>query len=267
MRHRNTQTAPFFSTPQPRCLSQTTQPSLFHGPPQGGGSRLARSGGGFGRARHCCSALPFWTPPSASAHFPQVRRPATVGQGQKQGSVRLCRGKNCRLTLRSSGAPTAGHQARSGGTRYIFASPGLASYRRRPLNSNVRPHQNRTQCEPHFQPRPRWALAPRPQSVAPGLLPDIGAVPCSVVRLSPYATVLSIRTAALPVIKTVSLLARCRACNRGFSKLYTRQRGFSRLASSRASTGRFKFIVKLCRSLSTPRRPTAARCGLTPRSS
>ena len=34
----------------------------------------------------------------------------------------------------------AGHQARSGGTRYIFASPGLASCRRRPLSSNVRPH-------------------------------------------------------------------------------------------------------------------------------
>jgi hypothetical protein len=45
------------------------------------------------------------------------------------------------LTPRSSGAPTAGHQARAGGTRYIFASPGLASCRCRPLNSNVRPHQ------------------------------------------------------------------------------------------------------------------------------
>ena len=44
------------------------------------------------------------------------------------------------LTPRSSGAPTAGHQARSGGTRYIFASPGLASCRRCPLSSNVR-HQ------------------------------------------------------------------------------------------------------------------------------
>ena len=52
-------------------------------------------------------------------------------------SVHLCpvqRG----LTLRSSGAPTAGRQARSGGTRYIVASPGLAACRRRPLNSNVR---------------------------------------------------------------------------------------------------------------------------------
>ena len=51
------------------------------------------------------------------------------------------RRKTCGLTPRSSGAPTAGHQARSGGTRYIFANPGLASYRCRPLSSNVRPHK------------------------------------------------------------------------------------------------------------------------------
>jgi hypothetical protein len=46
----------------------------------------------------------------------------------------------CGLTPRSSGAPTAGHQARAGGTRYIFTGPGLASCRWRPLSSNVRPH-------------------------------------------------------------------------------------------------------------------------------
>ena len=45
------------------------------------------------------------------------------------------------LTPRSSGAPTAGHQARAGGTRYIFTSPGLASSRCRPLSSNVRPRR------------------------------------------------------------------------------------------------------------------------------
>jgi hypothetical protein len=45
----------------------------------------------------------------------------------------------CCLTPRSSGAPTAGHQARAGGTRYIFTGPGLASCRCRPLSSNVRP--------------------------------------------------------------------------------------------------------------------------------
>ena len=53
-----------------------------------------------------------------------------------------------RLTPRSSGAPTAGHQARSGGTRYIFASPGLASCRCRPLSSNVRQHKVRI-VRPH----------------------------------------------------------------------------------------------------------------------
>ena len=42
------------------------------------------------------------------------------------------------LTLRSSGAPTAGHQRPAGGTRYIFAIRALASCRCRPLNSNVR---------------------------------------------------------------------------------------------------------------------------------
>ena len=44
------------------------------------------------------------------------------------------------LTPRSSGAPTAGHQARPQGTVYIFLWPGLASCRHRPLSSNVRPH-------------------------------------------------------------------------------------------------------------------------------
>ena len=46
------------------------------------------------------------------------------------------------LTPRSSGAATAGHQARAGGTPYIFTGPGLASRRRRPLSSNVRLMQN-----------------------------------------------------------------------------------------------------------------------------
>jgi hypothetical protein len=49
-------------------------------------------------------------------------------------------GENCGLTPRSSGAPAAGHQARAGGTRYIFTSPGPASCRWLPLSSNVRHH-------------------------------------------------------------------------------------------------------------------------------
>ena len=63
------------------------------------------------------------------------------------------------LTTRSSGAPTAGHQARSGGTRYIFASPGLASCRRRPLSSNVRHQKPSLWC---FQQKTR-RVAPRMQ--------------------------------------------------------------------------------------------------------
>jgi hypothetical protein len=46
----------------------------------------------------------------------------------------------CCLTPRSSGAPTAGRQARSAGTPSIFCGPGPASHRRCPLTSNVRPH-------------------------------------------------------------------------------------------------------------------------------
>jgi hypothetical protein len=45
------------------------------------------------------------------------------------------------LTPRSSGAPTAGHQARAGGTPSIFTGPGLVACRRRPLSSNVRPRR------------------------------------------------------------------------------------------------------------------------------
>jgi hypothetical protein len=38
----------------------------------------------------------------------------------------------CSLTIRSRGGPTAGHQAPSPGTVYIFCSRGLASHRRPP---------------------------------------------------------------------------------------------------------------------------------------
>ncbi|CAD5373031.1 hypothetical protein RA210_U280006 [Rubrivivax sp. A210] len=45
------------------------------------------------------------------------------------------------LTPRSSGAPTAGHQGPACGTQCIFTARALASYRRRPLSSNVRPRK------------------------------------------------------------------------------------------------------------------------------
>jgi hypothetical protein len=47
-----------------------------------------------------------------------------------------------RLTLRSTGEPTAHRQPRAGGTPYIFTGPGLAVCRRLPVTSNVRPQNN-----------------------------------------------------------------------------------------------------------------------------
>ena len=62
------------------------------------------------------------------------------------------------LTPRSTGAPTAGHQARAGGTRYIFACPGLAACRRLPVSSNVRPQVRTTvhRLRYKFSTRPHW---------------------------------------------------------------------------------------------------------------
>ena len=51
--------------------------------------------------------------------------------------------KKCGLTRRSRRGPTASHQARAGGTLYIFTGPGLASCRRSRLNSNVRRQSER----------------------------------------------------------------------------------------------------------------------------
>jgi hypothetical protein len=56
-------------------------------------------------------------------------------------SVASARVPECGLTPRSSGAPTAGHQARAGGTLCIFTGPGLASCRWLPLSSNARPRK------------------------------------------------------------------------------------------------------------------------------
>ena len=73
----------------------------------------------------------------AFASYDGTSKPYPMNLGRHPGTEAAQRG----LTPRSSGAPTAGHQARSGGTRYIFASPGLASRRRLPLSSNVRAHK------------------------------------------------------------------------------------------------------------------------------
>jgi hypothetical protein len=53
-------------------------------------------------------------------------------------SESLANESHCCLTPRSTGEPTAGHQARVGGTLYIFTDPGLVACRWLPLSSNVR---------------------------------------------------------------------------------------------------------------------------------
>ena len=72
---------------------------------------------------------------------PMLSKRLNVGTaGHSQQTQGSCRGTACCLTPRSTGAPTAGRQARSV-ARYILHSPGLAPCRRRPVNSNVRPRR------------------------------------------------------------------------------------------------------------------------------
>ena len=70
--------------------------------------------------------------------------------------------QQCCLTPRSRRGPTASHQARAGGTRYIFTGPGLASCRRSRFNSNVRPHSRSPPYEfrPTFPPQWRSKTGP-----------------------------------------------------------------------------------------------------------
>ena len=72
----------------------------------------------------------------AAAPF-RVLHLGTASSIRSSSSLRLRRG----LTSRSRGAPTARHQAPATGTLYIVCGRGLASYRRRPLTSNVRRHK------------------------------------------------------------------------------------------------------------------------------
>jgi hypothetical protein len=106
--------------------------SQFFGPSQ---SLQSRSGT-FGRSGDT-NAWPA-TVSCAEREATEAGHEGLQGSGTSAASARQA--QRC-LTPRSSGAPTAGHQARSGGTRYIFASPGLASCRWRPLSSNVRQHK------------------------------------------------------------------------------------------------------------------------------
>ena len=69
-------------------------------------------------------------------------RPATASSAERQATVAREPETQPRrgLTRRPTGRITAGQLGPVGGTRYIFTVRALASCRRRPLSSNVRPH-------------------------------------------------------------------------------------------------------------------------------
>ena len=114
------------------CSFGCTLKSQFVGPQPRQALWLLRSG--YAAAGNT-SPTPSGT---ASRRFPRAKDPACNPHLLAPSSVSAAlRG----LTFRSSGAPTAGHQRPAGGTRYIFAVRALASYRRRPLSSNVRPRR------------------------------------------------------------------------------------------------------------------------------
>ena len=123
-------------------------------------------------------------------------RPASHGILRAQSNLTVTGLAQCCLTLRSSGAPTAKCQARSGGTRYIVASPGLAFCCRRPLSSNVRPHsepivdrrspeQPRRPCHTLQGPR----TLPKKMSSSTGLRRAIWALP---VKITPCKNTLGL---------------------------------------------------------------------------
>ena len=97
--------------------------------------------------RACWAGRAFqqWWPRSGGIGGASAEQPPGKGG---TAPVRASTWQRVRLTLRSRRGPTAGHQARSGGTRYIFASPGLASCRRSRLTSNVRHHKTRPVASP-----------------------------------------------------------------------------------------------------------------------
>ena len=68
--------------------------------------------------------------------------------------------RECRLTPRSSRAPTACHAGPAGGTRYIFATRARASHRWCRLNSNVRPQRTRVvaKLDLKIPPLAVWAV-------------------------------------------------------------------------------------------------------------
>ena len=105
--------------------------SQFVGPPQPRYLPLAKL---------FAAAAPNANPPSAVGAEREAVKLAdqSITPGCSAASIAFGTWSHRCLTPRSTGAATAGHQARAGGTRYIFTSPGLASCRCRPLSLNVR---------------------------------------------------------------------------------------------------------------------------------
>ncbi len=81
------------------------------------------------------SSVAFLTPRSTGG-----RRPSASQAGAASGPfppANPVHSAGLRITCRSTGAPTAGHQAPAGGTRYIFPGRGLVACRRRPVSSTL----------------------------------------------------------------------------------------------------------------------------------
>ncbi len=86
-------------------------------------------------AAHRPSSDAFLTPRSTGG-----RRPSASPAGSASGPLphaNSVHSAGLRITCRSTGAPTAGHQAPAGGTRYIVPGRGLVACRRRPVSSTL----------------------------------------------------------------------------------------------------------------------------------
>ncbi len=151
--HASHQGASSFRCPRPRSLSFPLRPHPTQGrtPGQSGALVAAPQTANHPRKsvrqvrRHLASSrLTVPTPVAGGGkHQIQVRQilPARIP---------VC------LTPRSSGAPTACHQAPATGSVYIFRGRGLASCRRAPLSSNVRRHKTHA---PDSVPHRWWPYA------------------------------------------------------------------------------------------------------------
>ena len=88
-----------------------------------------------------CGGLNAW-PPTVNSAEREARRRAKRSNRALADPPSTVTARSAGLTPRSSGAPTAGHQGPVRGTVYIFSARALASCRRRPLSSNVRPRES-----------------------------------------------------------------------------------------------------------------------------